>query len=437
MKKIFIPILTILLIGLMGCNPMADIYKQLEATKKPFAKTFSYTLTDADYTAIASVGLVAAQNAQDSAACKAIGTYKSFSDTRPAAKYIPPFLAYKFPALDSGSVAKLTYNFDHSYIFSQNEEITIPQSVYDALGISAFDSDNPAAGSIQDYLDSAYTNPSITKAVVLYKYDDGDNTYTTTMYAYYDGGWVVPANQYTISNQDYESIGGSAGRYHNFSSSYDPNFYIPRILLQRFPYAHEGDQIHVLYKYYSGGLQHHYNLYTFDGQKWNALEVKHEQYIHNGQSWVFDPTVKFEMSCDDYQIIVDWVKNNMPEYMHPLYKNTEYYFGASSHYCNFDMRLTTRRANDPDNLLPADDQEATKELWQRLDKAVDVLLEAKFPNAQPVINGVPVYYEVTFKTYEPATHKYMIKFLCTDVGKFTPVDQDGAIKYNSHIILVE
>ncbi len=437
MKKIFIPILTILLIGLMGCNPMADIYKQLEANKKPFAKTIEYTLTDADYTTIASVSLVAAENAQDSAACKAIGTYKSFAETRPAAKFIPPFLAYKFPALDSGSIAKLTYNYDHSYIFSSTEEITVPQSVYDALGISAFDANNDPYSNIQNYLDTAMANPDIDRAVVFYDYDDGNNTYTTMLYAYYDNGWVVPTNQYTLSDADYESIGGSAAQYHNFSSSYDPDFYIPRILLQHFPYAQEGDQMNVLYKYYSGGLSYHYNMYTFDGQQWNAMEQKHEQYIHNGQQWVFDPTVKFEMSCDDYQIIVDWVNQNMHDYMHPLYPNTEYYFGASSHYCNFDMRLTTRRANDPDNLLPADDNEATKELWQRLDQAVNILLEAKYPDAQPTVNGVPVYYEVTFSTYEPERHKYMIKFLCTDVGKFTPVDQDGAIEYNSHIVLVQ
>ncbi len=437
MKKIFIQILAVLLIGLMGCNPMAEIYQELEASKKPFAKTIEYTLTDDDYNTIASVSLVVAENAQDSAACKAIGTYKSFAETRPASKYIPPFLSYKFPALDSGSIAKLTYNYDNSYIFSGEEIITVPQSVYDALGITAFDQNNDPATNIQAYLDTAYTNPTIDRAVVLYDYNDGTNTYTTMLYAYYDNGWVVPTNQYTISDADYESIGGSAAQYHNFSSSYDPNFYIPRILLQHYPYAQAGDQLNVLYKYYSGGLQYHYNLFTFDGQQWNALEEKHEQYIHNGTEWVFDPTVKYEMGCDDYQIIVDWTKNNMPNYMHPLYSNTEYYFGASSYYCNFDMRLTTRRANDPDNLLPADDQEATQELWQRLDQAINILLETKYPDAQPLINGVPVYYEITFSTYEPERHKYMIKFLCTDVGKFTPVDQENAIEYNSHIVLVQ
>jgi len=437
MKKIFFPIFTILLIGLIACNPMADIYQLLEQEKKPFAKTIEYTLTDDDYNTISNVSLIVAEDAQDSAACNAIATYKSFAETRPAAKYIPPFLAYKFPALDSASIAKLTFNYDHSYIFSDIEQITVPTEVYDALEITEFSEDVDPYSNIQTYLDTAFTNPQITKAIVFYEYDFEGEIATTMLYAYYDGGWIIPTNQYTISNADYETMGGSAAQYHNFSSSYDPNFYIPRILEQHFIYSQAGDQIHVLYRYYSGGISYHYNLFTFDGQSWNALEIKKEQFIQNGTEWVFDPTVKYEMGCDDYQIIVDWTANNQPNYMHPIYNNTEYYFGASSYYCNFDMRLTVRRTNDQDNLLPEDDDEATKELWQRLDDAIKIMLEGKFPDAQPFVNGVPVYYEITFSTYEPERHKYMIKFLCTNVGEFSPVEQEGAIEYNSHIVLVQ
>ncbi len=440
MKKIFFPIVAIFLLSLFACNkPMEDLIQQVQqASYKPYSENIEYTLTDDDYNTIASVSLVAAQNAQDSAACSAIKTYHSFAETRPAAQFIPPFLAYKFPALDSGSIAKVTYNFDNSYIFSSNEQLTVPQEVYDELGISEFDADNPPADLIPTWLDTAAAANGLEYVVVKYNYDDGNDVQTLMMYFKYDNGWTVP-DQYYITDADYESIapGTSVATYHNFSSSYPPDHYIPIFLKLKFPYAYAGDAKEVIYKYYSGGVQVHKNKYIFDGNEWQAIEVKTDQFIHNGTAWVFDPTVKFEMSCSDYQLIVDWVKENKPEYMHPVYNNTEYYFGASAYYCNFDMRLTTRRQYDADNLLPADDAEAMAILWQRLDEGIMVMLQAKYPDAQPYVNGVPVYYEVTFSTYEPERHKYMIKFLCTGVGQFEPVEQDGAIADNPHIVLVQ
>ncbi len=442
MKKIFLPVITILIIALAGCNPMADIYKQLEAQKKPFSKTIEYTLTDEDYNTIASVSLIAAENAEDTAACEAIKTYHSFAETRPGPKFIPPFLSYKFPALDSGSIAKITYNYDHSYVFPYAQTITLPSNVYSNLGVSALDDqNNKPEVVVPDFLNSTDLYDSYDRLVVKFNYDDGDKVYEHAIYCIKDAGsWIAPDDQYVYRPEDYETMGGTAAEKHYFTADYPPNTYIPNFLKTKFIYAQPGDVKQVLYKYNYGdwNTKYHYNKFFFDGQNWNYLEQKTEQYMHKGElGWKFDPTVKYEMSCSDYQIIVNWVKDNMPEYMHPIYSTSEYYFGASSYYCNFDMRLTTRRSRDSLNLLPADDNEAMIEIWQRLDQAIAILLEAKFPNAQPELYGVPVYYEVTFSTYEPARHKYMIKFLCTDIGQFTPVDQEGAIEYNSHIVLVQ
>ncbi len=444
MKKTFIYLAAVLMLGLFACNPqMQELIQQVEQSREaPYSESLDYTLTDDDYVTISTVGLSAAQNAADSAACAAIKDYKSFSEDRPAALFIPPFLQYKFPALDSGSYVRVTYNYDNTHIFTDDEVIILPTEAYDYYGISYFSPGDDVAQMIADWLNA--TNPDVAqgKTQIIFRYlfrDDNGNYSVKATYVAFDGQWIKP-DFYMLEDADYENLAPNTvvAENHYFTSDYSPNTYIPVLLKVKFPYAIAGDEKKVIYNYFDGTvLYFHSNVYTFDGQNWNGVIQKTDQFANDGEKWAFDPTVKFEMSCSDYQIIVSWVQQNIPEYMHPVYTNTEYYFGASSYYCNFDMRLSTRRYRDSLNLLPADDQEAMKVLWMRLDTAINIVLETKFPFAQPEIYGIPVYYEVTFSTYEPERHKYMIKFLCTDVGKFTPVEQDGAIEYNPHIVLVQ
>lgn len=76
-------------------------------------KTIEYTLTDADYSAIASNSVNQALAGEDKAAAlKAVGTNKYFSPEITAREYVPAFLdSNKFPyfTLDNGSAVKLTY----------------------------------------------------------------------------------------------------------------------------------------------------------------------------------------------------------------------------------------------------------------------------------------------------------------------------------------
>lgn len=58
-------------------------------------------------------------------------------------------------------------------------------------------------------------------------------------------------------------------------------------------------------------------------------------------------------------ILENWVKANKDAgYMDAKYGNSEYWFGGSSYYVNFNIQLAKRRSNDPDGVVPADDKEA-------------------------------------------------------------------------------
>ncbi len=413
MKKIIFS-LSALIILLAGCNPNKEIYKQLDAAQGPFTQNINYTFKDADYTTTSKLALAYAQNAQDSANIKAIDTYKSFGPHREASDYVPLFLEATFLAPDSGSAASITYKYDYSQVFTDNVVIT-----HDTLTQNA-----NFASLYKDTLKILFPNASKNDLALVVYLDttNGANRYKRgVLFQYGDNDWVWKSDAYYLTPDDYNSMGvPGPGSYDNFSDDYPPSHYLPVFLKNKFPYAFEGDSKDIIYKYYDGSVKYHYAKYFFDGDNWYGYEQKTSLFLKTDK-WVFDPTIRFEMSCSDYQIIVDYVKNNdtLSGYMHPQYDNTEYYFGASSYYCNFDMRVYKRRQNDPNGYLTnLSDEEALKVIFDRLQVALKILLEAKYPDATPTVNGVPLYAEVTFATYEPERHKYMMKFQCVDVGKF-------------------
>lgn len=112
-----------------------------------------------------------------------------------------------------------------------------------------------------------------------------------------------------------------------------------------------------------------------------------------------DTEFSFTMQKSDYQIIVDFVKNDpvLSQLDHNIYDDSEYYFGASAHYQNFDIRNGN--------------QHSSFASWQEaVQTGISLaLLPEKFPNAQI---SDPVY-SVVFNTYSgsDATHTFLFK--CT------------------------
>jgi len=410
MKSKFLLIISLAVLLFTACDPNKDIYDNYNNSIKPYSEQINITLVDADYTATKTYNLPFAQNAIDSNAVKAIDTYKSFASTRPADIYVPLFLKKTYIALDSASQATVTYKIDNSYVLLATEVLSTTNN---------FATVGEADTYIKTNMLTAITNPvEGRKCVVKYKLATVD---AKSFYYYAANAWTTPANSYVLVKTDYLGFGSAFATNQNFSATVKPETYLPTFLKLKYPYAKKADEMMVIYDYYSGtATQTHYNKYIFDGTNWNSMETKSSIFVHNGTAWFFDPTVRYLMVKTDYQIIVDYVISN-PElalYKDPVFTNNEWYFGASAFYGNYDLRPSKHRTMVPGIYDGKTDSEVTAILLGRIAQSVVIMLTGKFPNAQPFVNGIPVYYEVAFDTYEPNRNKYKVKCKCTDVGKF-------------------
>ncbi len=227
----------------------------------------------------------------------------------------------------------------------------------------------------------------------------------------YNSGWKKTTNAYYLTTPDYDSMGetsGKPGQYNNFSSSINPDNYLPALLGIKFPFSQEGDIMNVVYAYYSSGLKTYADQYSVVGGAWtkyNPVVVKTDQFIlANTNEWVFDPTVNYTMASADYQMVVDYVKNKVDASKVSSYGNDETYYGSNAHYSEFQS-----------NTAKFDPKFAT---WQdAVKEAVGVaFLPSKFPNAVAQVSGIDVDYKITFALYDGAMTNYVITFQCTKSG---------------------
>ena len=132
-------------------------------------------------------------------------------------------------------------------------------------------------------------------------------------YTYKSGNWKEATDGvYLLVAEDFDSMGtasGQPGQYNNFSSSIAPDDYLPTFLKLKYPYALEGEELLVIYDYYSSstGAQLRGNLYTVKNGVWTAYQSTIDttlQFGHDGTSWVPDNTIKYEFVKADYDYIV-------------------------------------------------------------------------------------------------------------------------------------
>lgn len=420
------------ILGLMftACNPNKDIYDAIKKAKKPYHDSFDIELSDADYTAIKKLALTNAETSGDSAIANNLGTYKSFSVIRSAADLIPAFLADQFIALDSTSAIKVKYHYSNNEYDSLVVK-TLADADYTTIGGVVADSLAFTYNELPGTYLPAFLASSDTTSGYLYfitsAYWKNDTTKidTSIVYTFIDGTWQTQNNFYILTNADYESM-GTPGNHHNFSDTDKPEHFLPAFLQNKFPYAYEKDLRYIFYKYYSGGTKTLTDAYMFNGTSWLNTTDKISPFIHNGTAWIFDPTVHYSMTTtEDYQYVVDYVINNpdIPDgYLDTSFPGTtEYYYGANSYYHNFYLKLYKRRQYDPLGLLDGlSDDDASAAILERINEAVGIFLEAKYPDAEPVINGVQVNYAITYDTYgqNSVRQKYTVTYKCTDIGKF-------------------
>jgi hypothetical protein len=302
--------------------------------------------------------------------------------------------ALTIPTLPSGS--------DYTFVESGNIDLSayIGQTIY--IGFHYYSTtSNAATWEVSNVKVTATTAQSqssiVTDAVTIEKY-----------YTYSSSGWKKTTGAYYLTSIDYDDM-GTPGTYNNFSSSVLPENYLPQFLTSNYPYAQEEDTLVVVYKYYSNSAtSKKAEKYSYSGGIWTAYDpvtAVTEQYLKSSTGiWAFDPTVNYTMVSADYQIIVDYVKANISSDYINSYGTGETYYGADAYYIDF--------ATSSGNFA------STFSTWQDAVKEAigTALLPAKYPNAVTQVNGIDVYYVVTFATYNGSNATYSITFQCTQSG---------------------
>jgi len=410
----------------MACEPNKDIYAELdEVHEKPLSSQgVVYEITPDDYDDAKQAALSTATTAEDSLWADYISTYKSFNDKYTANQYVPAILASNFPQLKETSNIIVHYNQYIGKMYGQILDAELGNADYVAMG-----------GTVETDLSFSETNKpsSFIPGYLLTKFPDAvENNYAKVLYNYpraedTDGGfymfdgtsWSVVTGSKVLSKDDYTLMGtasGEPGQYGNFSEDALPQSYLPQFLHLEYPYAQAGETVNVVCDLYGYDTSIYTISCTFDGAKW-AINfpgfASSAQFVHTEVRWIFDPTVRFTMNADDFQSIVD-------EELYPdTYGTGGYYYGASSYYSNFDIRLTKRRSKVPEVWTPEmTDEEGMELIWNNLREGVVIMLQKKFPEATPDVEGVEVFYYITFDTFNDDYQHifYEMKYKCTSAG---------------------
>lgn len=251
------------------------------------------------------------------------------------------------------------------------------------------------------------------------------NSRQYVVYEYQEGKWSEKENVVVVAPADYEAMGLTAA---GFTEEAPAVNYLPQFMALKFPYAQSGKQMMVMYE--SGGKTV-VEVYRIEAGAWSAFNgviVKTDQFINNGEIWAFDPTLTFDMETADYQALVDAVAAD-PEkkiYLDEKYgSNTEWWYGANAKYNNISMAIASRKqydAKDKGEIQDKTEEECREIFHARLQEGIAKhVLPAKFPDAEPEVKGVQMYYIVRYATYGPRG-TWQAKFKGTGKGTFEYVE---------------
>ncbi|MDO7136938.1 hypothetical protein [Algibacter lectus] len=364
MKK-FIYLLMAIGFVFTSCNPMEDIYADIDANLAKegiVAKDFDYTLTEADYT--------------DEIEDGGLGlNYPNFSSDDEAKELISSFLNAKYPyfgvafkadgTIDEASSAIVTYAL-YNKINSYSAEIReVEYAEYSPITGNTYGNFDENS-HLQDYLNQEYPDAEDDDFVSL-RYDyysDGVNSTVANGFVYQgDSIWMQISG---FSEAEYEAMGES---FPNFSSEDEAETKIPLALSTED--VEFGTVKPVMYELYSSGVTTSYTIaFMFNDVEWveyNNVQSKRLQFGHDGTNWVPDNTITYVMGAADYAAVVSALEGTYPTQT-----------ASVGNYSNFDRRSGNAAYWSTDMLV----------------EAVNVVLDNVAPSAEENQK-----YTVTFDIY--------------------------------------
>jgi len=264
-----------------------------------------------------------------------------------------------------------------------------------------------------------------------YQFTDNGSTFKATYNSVNIGDTtaILPANRFTIADADYIQMGIPLK---DFSSTSNVMQYLNTYLRLKAPYAVANDVKVVSYLYYDTNkvAKKQYRILKFDGTVWAAIP---DQYINNGQMWLYDPTLYvplvkgapnnlYVMAFLNYLLLhKDDAVNPTPWFPKLTYVNEEHYYGFSAYYpeiiCSADRTtygdaaIKALTTNDAKYALFA----------QRVKEAMPLFTQVNFPLLQSTVSGLQQYVVFTIPSYYSSSKAglYTIKMKCTVSGTTT------------------
>jgi hypothetical protein len=347
MKKLIYLMMAIGLVFTTACDPMEDIYAEIDAQEDIITGEVAFSLTDDDYDDLEL-------------------SYGNFSSVEDAKAMIPNLLLDKYPVWGEGSLATVTFKLYNPLSTPSADVYELSDAEHNAITgktYGNFDRDY----HIFDYLEATFPTPSEGDFHSLrYRFYAGSETTLTDGFLFENGEW----NKFTgFTPDEYKAMGEG---YPNFSSHDEAATKIPLALPDIFKFNPKkaGDIVQAMYELYAGGgvTKSYVNNYIFDGSTWSKYNNVIEETIkfgHDGTTWVPDNTIKYTLTSADYELV------------------------GNGYYQNFDVR--SGKAEELESV--------------RLDKINTILLN-NFPNMEEGQKFV-----VTYNVYSGAAEVWEMKVI--------------------------
>lgn len=288
----------IVLVGLplafFACEPMEDVYDELDIDNVVVQKNVVVTLSSSDYNMVDN---------------------DYFTSVEEAAENIPTFLDSKYGHLDDGSSVEVTYNqlvFDFS---SGNEVASVEQ--YEVTAADYKETTGNDYGNFDNledivgFLDNKFGDLEEFSIVILdYLYYANGST-NNKLDAFYKVGDSWKNNTYLVTPEDYEATGN--GRYDNFTGADDDklagyfNHFLGNIVTLQ---PSVGDVMHVVYYYFSGSAAYQIMTMAYDGSKWYEVtetitRPETIKFAKKAGIWEPDISIAYTLTAADYTWIAD------------------------------------------------------------------------------------------------------------------------------------
>ncbi|TBN03268.1 hypothetical protein EYD45_09665 [Hyunsoonleella flava] len=304
MKKIIYSMTLILAVTFVGCEPLDELYEDIDANAVPISGDIEYTLTEDDYTDDEDDGGLGLR-------------FPNFSSEDQAKELIPGLLSDRFPALKDNSSALVTYDL---FFPKRDERSLIVYEVtdqdYDDLGhrFSNFDSQS----EMIELLELRFPNPE-DRTLVSLTYDYFAVGQTDTFndgYLYIEGEWQKMMG---FTDDEYRALGF---RFPNFSSEDEAVEKIPALLKEKLKFVDNaaGDIVGTMYKLFVTDVDDvdgdgrtddrttysYVKYFIYDGAVWseyNNVISQQLQFGHDGTTWIPDNTIKYTLTGDDIALI--------------------------------------------------------------------------------------------------------------------------------------